>query len=1242
MGGRAIVPAKLRVLAAVVWLVSLATPALARLGVEYQMALGNPSDASTNVLIKTNYLMARNQYALSYNNTNRQANWASWSYSIDDIGADVARTDAFAADTDLPSDYSRVSSATFGGDWDRGHICPSEDRVASTNDNVMTFRMSNMMPQASANNRGPWARLEAYCRELAADGSEVLVTAGPAQFTGTFLANGMAIPGAVWKVAVVVTNAASSQPAASRVSTGCRVIAVLIPNTSSGLGSWQDYIVSVEEIERVTGFNFFSSVEASTAVYLKNIVDTGTEANTPTVVTSFSPSSGTNGTAVTIHGYNFGISPSVQIAGVPATVISSSSNTITAHVNNVSAGVGPIAVSDSNGTDVSYADFTVFGGTQPGFSLSTFTLSGLSCVEGKVGPVKSYSVSGANLAGAITVTAPSPFEISLNNGGGPFSNTVILTPSSGVLSSVPVYVRISSNAFTGAVAGTITHSGGGVSQQNLAVSGDVSSGSPSLSLSGSNLANFFGILGKTSASKSYLVSGVNLSNSITVATSSTNYEVSLNNLSFAPSVTLNPSNEALVSVPVFVRLSSKAPAGTNTAFLSHSGAGLSPLQLSLAGNVTSSNYLIAWSFFGTNKPVSLNPSSTDPSLDGILGLFRGTKAKETDGTNSFRTQSFMNDGISSTNADYFEFSLSVTNGKSLSLGQIQARLKGTDTFVSSNNFAGAANQFAYSTNGGPFVLVGSPTIITSTAASDMWVNLSGISALQNIPANTTVTFRFYASGQTATGGWGFYSDNNSVPGLAVAGTISQAPPVITSSLTASGTVRAWFNYLVTAENGPTLFGASGLPTGLAIDPDSGLISGAPRSTGVFPIVLTASNAAGQDSQTLQLTVQEPVNTNRVTLAKWTFESATNTNSGTQSAFFKPEEGQQTNTALASSVHASSSTKFTFPTGNGSSNGFSSDRWTTGDYFQFDLSSVGYRGLKLKFDQTASGTGPLRFKLSYSMDRVNFVDHQNYEIPKTSNAISWNLTNFNTTSTVNFDLSSLSQLANKTNLIFRLVQRDTLSMTNGTVQTTGTCRVDNVEISGLPVDTNAPVLLMTGNPILNLVAGGAWADPGVSAIDAEDVDVVVVTSGAVNPAVLGSYVLNYSATDSSGNSGSATRIVNIALNASNSLAADSDGNGMADLVEYALGGAPTGNSPSILPSPGVSGTNLRITFLARTNDSNLFIRPVVGTNLFDTNGWSTNGVVKTVGVATNNGFEWQTWETPVSGAVRKFLKINISR
>ncbi|NBU72470.1 MAG: DUF5011 domain-containing protein, partial [Bacteroidetes bacterium] len=484
------------------------------------------------------------------------------------------------------------------------------------------------------------------------------------------------------------------------------------------------------------------------------------------------------------------------------------------------------------------------------------------------------------------------------------------------------------------------------------------------------------------------------------------------------------------------------------------------------------------------------------------------------------------------NSDYFEFSLSVVNGKSLSLSRVNARLEGTDTFVSSNNFAGAANQFAYSTNGSPFVLLGSPTVITSTDPSDMSVNLSGISALQNIPANTTVTFRFYASGQTQTGGWGFYSDNSSMPGLAVSGTIAEAPPVITSPLTASGTVRAWFDYQITVDNGPVVYGASGLPTGLAIDPTTGLISGAPRSTGLFPVVLTASNAGGQDSQTLQLTVQSPASTNPVILARWTFESATNTTTGTQSAAFRSEEGVQSNTASAFSVHASSSTAFTLPAGNGSLKSLSANNWTTGDYFQFSLSSSGFRGLKLKFDHTGSSTGPARFRVSSSTNRTTFTDITNYTVTN-NNGNTWSATTPASNNTYNIDLSGSTNLFDKTNLVFRLVQRDSSSIAGLTVGTSGTSRIDNVEMTGIPLDTNAPVLLMTGIPVINLVAGGSWTDPGVSAIDAEDVTVPVVTSGTVNPAVLGSYVLTYSATDASGNSNAAMRTVNITLNSSNS-------------------------------------------------------------------------------------------------------------
>jgi len=1225
---------------------SVAVPdsSLARLGADYQMALGNPTEATTDPLGRTNYLLARSQYALSYNDYTHQANWACWSYSTGDVGADVPRTDAFAADTDLPIGYVRISSATFGGDWDRGHICPSEDRVFSTTDNQMTFRMSNMMPQASANNRGPWARFEAYCRELAADGGEVLIMAGPAEFTGATISNGMATPGAVWKIAVLVPDASSTATAASRVTTNCRVIAIKIPNTSLGLGSWQDYIVKVEDIERITGFHFFSAVDASTAVYLKNVVDTGIGPNSPTVVTAFSPDSGTPGTTVTIHGYNFGGSPLVSVNGVPATVLSSSGTVITATLNNTLAGVGPITVTGSGGTDQSYADFTVFSGTQPGFSLSTFTLNGLVSVEGKSGAANYYTVSGANLTGPITVTAPLNFEISPNNSTNSFGGSLNLTPSSGSLLSVPVYVRIKSTAPLGAASGTITHSGGGAIPLALAVSGEVASGVPSLTLSPSSLSNFFSIQGKPSASQSYLISGKNLSNNITLAASSTNYEISLNNVSFAQTWSLSPTNEALANVPVYVRLSSSSAAGNNSGVINNFGSGATPQTLSLSGYTTSSNYLIAWNFFGTSSPSSMLPSCADPALDGGLALVRGTKATASTANNSFRTVGFKDDGISIANTDYFEFALSVENGKALSLTQITAVLEGTDTFVTGNSHVGAANQFSYSINGGSHVLIGNPTIITSISSSGMTVDLSGVNDLQKLPANTTVTFRFYASGQTTTGGWGFYSGSLSAVGLGVVGTIAKAPPIITSIREVSGTVRANFNYWITADNSPTLFAASGLPAGLVIDSSSGRISGAPLVTGVFPVVLMASNEAGQSSANLTLTILEPVNTNPVTLAKWTFDSAASTGSGTTSPSYRPEEGLQSNTASASSVHSASAT-YSLPAGNGSAKSFSANYWAMNDYFQFTLNSSGYRSLRIKFDQTGSGTGPLQFKLAYSVNESTFIDYANYDIPRAnaSSAIGWSATSPNSNSTLNFDLSSVAQLANKTNLVFRLVQSGTTSLSNGTVQPTGTSRVDNVEISGVPLDSNPPVILLTGDSILRQVAGSSWSDPGVAAVDAEDSSVAVMTSGSVNPAVLGSYLLTYSAVDSSGNSALANRTVEIILNSANSGLIDSDGNGMSDLIEYALGGKPTGNSMTTLPAIALAGNNLQITFQARTNDNNLVIQPLANTSLSST-GWSSTDVrkISAVPVLGKEGFETQVWATPVNGADRKFLKVNITR
>jgi hypothetical protein len=83
------------------------------------------------------------------------------------------------------------------------------------------------------------------------------------------------------------------------------------------------------------------------------------------------------------------------------------------------------------------------------------------------------------------------------------------------------------------------------------------------------------------------------------------------------------------------------------------------------------------------------------------------------------------------------------------------------------------------------------------------------------------------------------------------------PPVISSPVTATGTVGVPFQYQITATNGPTSFGASGLPLGLSVNTSTGLISGTPRQPGVFRVELSASNAGGTGVKILTLTIDEP-------------------------------------------------------------------------------------------------------------------------------------------------------------------------------------------------------------------------------------------------------------------------------------------------------------------------------------------------------------------------------------------------
>ena len=327
--------------------------------VTLQMQLGNPSGAIVDTNNHDHYLIQRTVEAIDYSDNLGEPNWASWDLTSSDIG-NSGRSPIFFTDTNLPSDFYAVTPDDYNGvgniSFDRGHMCPSEDRTDNVTDNDMVFYMSNIIPQASNNNEGVWANFENYCRSLANSGNELLIICGPSGFGETTIPSGKAIiPDFTWKIAVVVPLGAGT--ALSRITTATRVIAIKIPNNNSVSSTWQNYITSASQIEVDTGYTFFTALPPDVASVLRNKVDGAT--TPPPVITDFSPMSGAVGDSVVIMGTNFTSATAVTFNGVSAAFVVNSATQITATVPT-NAASGPISVTAS-GTAISSSSFIVAG-----------------------------------------------------------------------------------------------------------------------------------------------------------------------------------------------------------------------------------------------------------------------------------------------------------------------------------------------------------------------------------------------------------------------------------------------------------------------------------------------------------------------------------------------------------------------------------------------------------------------------------------------------------------------------------------------------------------------------------------------------------------------------------------------------------------------------------------------------------------------------------------------------------------
>lgn len=197
-------------------------------------------------------------YTVSYNAETKIPNWVAWTLTPERFEETVSRYDKFLPDPEVAHPVTTEDYKRSG--YDRGHLCPAADNKWDEQAMRESFYMTNVCPQDHNLNRGDWKELEEACRDWTMENGRLYVVAGPVLYRGQHRHIGQSrvtVPEAFYKVVFC------PEP--------LKAIGFIYKN-KSGNRPLDAYVNSVDEVERITGIDFFPSLpdsveEAVEAVY---------------------------------------------------------------------------------------------------------------------------------------------------------------------------------------------------------------------------------------------------------------------------------------------------------------------------------------------------------------------------------------------------------------------------------------------------------------------------------------------------------------------------------------------------------------------------------------------------------------------------------------------------------------------------------------------------------------------------------------------------------------------------------------------------------------------------------------------------------------------------------------------------------------------------------------------------------------------------------------------------------------
>lgn len=353
-------------------------------------------------------------------------------------------------------------------------------------------------------------------------------------------------------------------------------------------GEVEDYTLNVVLPTITTGSISSSAFSAGGSVSVP-FTSSGTFSSGNVYTAQLSSSTGSFASPV-----NIGTLTSVANSGsISATIPSNAVNGSGYRIRVVSS--SPAVTGTDNGTNL-----TVTG--NPIMNISPNSLSNFTYAVG-YGPSaeQSFTVSGYNLTGNITLTPSTHFEISTGTGSSFVASSLITLPVvNGTVASKTIYVRMKAGLALGSYStDSIIAASVGLTNQKVSLNGTVVVDPVLTASTVSGTATYVFGTGP-SAEKTFTIGGTNLLDSVTV-TPPADYEISKTTGTGYVSTPLKfaQSGGSLATTTVYVRLKSNLSVGNYSENAVVSTKSASPLNVALTGSVTSSTTIF-------NTPASLS------------------------------------------------------------------------------------------------------------------------------------------------------------------------------------------------------------------------------------------------------------------------------------------------------------------------------------------------------------------------------------------------------------------------------------------------------------------------------------------------------------------------------------------------------------------------------------------------------------------------------------------------------------